>query len=186
MKKPKGKGRRPPELTPEAITLGKAIKAAGVSQAQVAEAARLNSDRQISHWVTGVRPLPADHARAVGDYLGVDPKTISAAYRDLVQREPGSVLAMPGESVMRPDLVQNRNENDVESLRWFGTLLVDVMFRHQPAAAVDLLDTIQKRAPKKFRDNGFLLELSEEMAQRVAASAKAPVVARPRAKRRAS
>lgn len=139
----------------------------------------------VSAWSTGRKPVPATRAQPLADELGnVAPEAISEAYALIARQAGGKVLPMPGTPAVRPELALNRVENDIDSLRWFATVLVDVMRRHRQAEAADVLETIQRKVPRKFRDNGFLLELSEAMAARAPASAKAPAAARKRAKPR--
>lgn len=128
----------------------------------------------ISAWSLGRKPVPSVRALPLAAELGnVPPEAISEAYATIARQNGGKILPMPGSPALHPALAQNRNENDIDSLRWFASVMVDVMLRHRQAEAFDLLETIQKKVPKKFRDNGFLLELSEAMAQQQRASVKA-------------
>jgi hypothetical protein len=182
MKRAKGKPAAAPVPTPYSKALAKAI---GERRHEDIAGALGVTAGLISAWVTGRKPVPATRAQPLADELGnVEPEAVSEAYALIARQAGGKVLAMPGTPAMRPELALNRVENDIDSLRWFATVMVDVMLRHRPAEAADLLATVQRRVPRKFRDNGFLLELSEAMAKQSAASAGVPAAAQPRAKRR--
>jgi transcriptional regulator with XRE-family HTH domain len=139
----------------------------------------------VSAWVTGRKPVPAKRARALSDELGnVAPEAISRDYATIARQDEGKVLPMPGTPAMRPELAHSRITNDIDSLRYALGVLVGVMIRHRPAEAADVLDSIQRTVPRKFRDSGFLLELTEELAAVPSSPAKGRGASRPRAKPR--
>lgn len=175
-----------PTPTPYSRALAEAIRKAKKRHEDLAEPLKVTPGL-VSAWVTGRKPVPAKRAKPLADELGnVSPEAISEAYAIIAKQGGANVLSMPGTPALRPELLQSRLENDVDSLRHLVAVLVDVMLRHRPAEASDLLETIQRKVPRKFRDAGFLLELTEAMAARVAAPAKARASAPKRAKPRSA
>lgn len=182
----KRKGPPGPPPTPYSLALSEAVRQSGRTHEDLAEILKVTSGL-ISAWQTGRKPVPATRALPLASELGnVAPEAISADYAKISRQTGAKVVQMPGTAPVHPALAQNRNENDIDSLRWFASLMMAVMLDHRPAEAVELYEKIQRKVPKKFRDNGFLLELTEEMERHpvFSASAKVRGVGKPPAKPR--
>jgi DNA-binding transcriptional regulator YdaS (Cro superfamily) len=174
-----------PAPSPYSVALRSAIERKGVRHEELAAPLGV-SPALVSAWVTGRKPVPATRAKPLADELGnVAPEAISRDYA-AIAKQGANVAQMPGTPALHPALAQNRVENDIDSLRLALAVMVDVMRRHRPAEAADVLETIQRTVPRKFRDSGFLLELAEALGARSPSSAKGKAAARPRAKPRSA
>lgn len=144
---------------PEAVALEAAIKASKMKKAAIAEQMDVHPSF-ISQWCAGTRPVPADKAVRLGKLLGVDPKQISAAFRE-VQASVGNVVQLKTEGRdSRPyELVISRLENDVHALNLALGALASVMVVHRPAEAADAASALRRLVPGKFQDKGFVHEL---------------------------
>lgn len=149
--------------TAQSLALTAAIRRSKVTQMAVAEVADVTPGL-VSQWATGHRPVPAGKARKVAEFLGIkDPSKISAGYGVVAENEGSNVLPLrrpEGEHALRPDLVIARLQNDVDALRYALAALVAVMTVHRPAEAADAVKAIRRSVPAKFRDQGFVHELT--------------------------
>lgn len=166
--------------TPESRALAAAFK--GKPRGFVSTVARQVGvePNNISHWIHGRRPVPAVYARPLGVALGIDPATVSAAFAAV---DLGSnVATLPGEPVLRPELVDSRQVNNITALRLAVAALVTSMQTHRPAEAAEFARLLRSYAPPKFHNQGLVGELLASVESRAAPKVKAPVASRPRSK----
>ena len=158
-----------PIPTPESRAIAAAIERASISRAAIAERMDV-SPGMVSQWASGRRPVAADRAPKLAAILGLDPKQISADYRD-VESAQGNVIPMrKAEQPMdtrETSLAIARLENDMHALNLAIAALVTVMVSHRPAEAADVMAMIRRRVPAKFRDKGLLGELLAALEKRV-------------------
>ena len=150
----------PPTPTRYSLALTSAIKAAGLTKAAIASHMDV-TPATVSQWATGWRPVPAEKAKRLGDYLEVDPAKISAKFAQHWDTS-GNVVPLrqaSSEEKLRPDLVIARLENDIDSLRYGMAAMIAAMTVHRPAEAADVAKTIRKSVPQKFVRQGYLHEL---------------------------
>lgn len=122
------------------------------------------SDGLVSQWVTGRRPVPADKAVRLAEYMGADPKAISAKYAAVHAQEPVGSAAVPAVNEAdaderRLDLTIARLENDIDSLRFAIAAMVSVMTVHRPAEGAAVAKAMRRHVPAKFVRQGYLAEL---------------------------
>lgn len=146
------------------MALNAAIKDSGLTKAAIATHMGV-SPGMVSQWANGGRPVPAEKAQRLGDYLSVDPAKISAKFAQHWNTASNVVPLRQGadETPLRPDLVIARLENDIDSLRFAVGSLVAAMTIHRPAEAADVARTIRKNVPQKFVRQGYLHELLQAL-----------------------
>lgn len=155
---------KPPTPTRQSMALDAAIKRSGLTKAAISVHMGV-SPGMVSQWVTGSRPVPAEKAQRLGDYLDVEPAKISAKFAQHWVPS-GNVVPLRqagGEDALRPDLVIARLENDIDSLRYGMAALIAAMTVHRPAEAADVAKTIRKSVPQKFVRQGYLHELLQAL-----------------------
>lgn len=158
-----------PVPTPESKAIAAAIERLSIARAAIAERMDV-SPGMVSQWASGRRPVAAERAPKLAAILGLDPKQISADYRN-VEAAQGNVIPIRktdyAMDTRETSLAIARLENDVHALNLALAALVTVMVNHRPAEAGDVVALIRRRVPAKFRDRGLLGELLAAMAVRV-------------------
>lgn len=154
----------PPTPTRESLALAAAISRSGLTKAAISVHMDV-SPGMVSQWATGGRPVPAEKAQRLGDFLDVEPAKISAKFAQHWDT-PGNVVPLrkeAGVAPMRQDLVIARLENDIDSLRFAMAAMVAAMTVHRPAEAAAVAKTIRKSVPQKFVRQGYLHELLQAL-----------------------
>lgn len=154
----------PPVPTRYSLALNAAIIGSGITKAAIASHMNV-SPGMVSQWANGLRPVPAEKAQRLGDYLSVDPAKISAKFAEHWDTASNVVplRQRAGEEPLRQDLQIARLENDIDSLRFAVAALVSAMTVHRPAEATDVAKTIRKNVPQKFVRRGYLHELLQAL-----------------------
>lgn len=145
----------------EALALASAISSSGLTHEAVGEHVGVTAG-QVSHWVTGRRPVPVERAEKLATYLGIAPERICARYARLTKTGSGVALVSHAGTKgdeRRHDLIVARLENDVDALRYAMGALVSAMVIHRPAEASDVARVLRKHVPAKFVNHGFVAEL---------------------------
>lgn len=147
-----------PSPTPESRAFKAALDSCGMTQAAYSEALGVSSSL-VAQWASGHRPIPAKRAQRAGELAGIDPRAISASYREVSESSGGNVVPIRrGQPIDERDssLAIARLENDVHALNLAVGALAAAMVSHRPAEARDVAALIRRKAPAKFRDQGYL------------------------------
>jgi transcriptional regulator with XRE-family HTH domain len=151
-----------PEPT-AAERLASAMRTKGVKNVDLATYADVTPGA-VSQWVKGRRPVPANKARAVAEFVGVQPEQISLKYGEISeQRGVYDLDAQPSEThdPLSLDKTINRIESDIDALRMAFGVLAGVMVAHRPAEAADVAKALRKHLSARFARQGFVHELLE-------------------------
>lgn len=155
---------RPPNpKTPEARALLKAIDAAGITKAAVADHLGV-SPSMVSQWVSGHRPVSAAQAGPLARLVHVSPDLISADYRRV---EPAAATAGGGAptNVSEPAASYGGEAGELHQRIDALTIALAVMaagtVRHRPIEAQEMAAALRKRVPVWQRDQGLMKELIE-------------------------
>lgn len=146
------------------MALDAAIKDSGLTKAAISAHMGV-SPAMVSQWANGDRPVPAEKAQRLGDYLSIPPAKISAKFAEYWDTSSNVVPLRKhaDDEPLRADLVIARLENDIDSLRFAMAAMVAAMTVHRPAEASDVAKTIRKNVPQKFVRRGYLYELLQAL-----------------------
>ena len=147
----------------QALALAAAMAAGDHSKVAVAEYMGVTPGL-VSQWATGRRPIPAERAARLAEFLGIEPKALSTKYEAISAQVANSSartirLHAPVDDERRPDLTIARLENDIDSLRLAVGALVTVMTVHRPAEGEAVAKALRRNVPAKFVKQGYIAEL---------------------------